>query len=120
MIDISYDAATGILRLRPHGPISDADVAGLRRTLTEALAGAAGLKGLLVDAERFPGWQDFAAFAGHMGVIRDFHGRIAKLALVSDAAFATGAELIGRHVLGVDARHFAQADHDAALAWLET
>jgi hypothetical protein len=105
--------------VRPSGPLSDEDIATVRAALADAVAETTEVKGLLIDAAAFPGYEDFAAFTAHVDMVRRYHSRIAKVAFVSDAAFASAAEMFAQTVLGIEARHFSADDRDRALAWLE-
>lgn len=120
MIDLSLMKKDGILIVAPTGALTDDDMEELRGTLSGMVADGEELKGLMIDANAFPGYADLQAFFSHMGIIRDFHGKIAKLALVSDAAFASAGEFFAKAVMGVDARHFPATGRDEALAWLRS
>jgi len=78
------------------------------------------LKGLLLDAPAFPGWDDFAALVSHFRFVRDHHRRIRRIAVVSDSAFLSVAPKIATHFVSAEIRTFDAADRAAALAWLES
>ena len=120
MIDLSLMKKDGILIVAPTGPFTDDDMEELRGTLSGMVADGDEVKGLLIDAKEFPGYADLHAFLAHMGVVRDFHGKIAKLALVSDMVFAAAGEMFARTFLGVDARHFPAGETAKAIAWLKS
>jgi hypothetical protein len=118
MIDTTLLKSAGVLIVAPTGPISDADISEWRAALAGHLEQNAEVKGLLVDAKAFPGYTEASAFFGHLGIIRDFHSKIDRLALVTDMVMASFAETFGKFMLGVEARRFPAGERDKALAWL--
>ena len=76
------------------------------------------MHGLLIDAEAFPGWSDFAALLAHLRFVRDHHRKIEKVAVVSDSRFLAAAPAVASHFVQADIRHFPHAQRDDALAWL--
>lgn len=120
MIDMSLMKKDGILIVAPTGPFTDDDMEELRGTLSGMVADGDEVKGLLIDAKAFPGYADIAAMYAHLGIIRDFHDKIARLALVSDAAFASAGEFFAKTIMGVDAKHFPGSQREDAIAWLRS
>lgn len=115
MLKITDDAAHRALILEPSGPLAEADFAALAARF-EARA-AAGPVNLVINAAAFPGWTDFAAFASHLGFIRDHQRRVEKIALVSDSRLLDLAPRVADLVLAADIRHFPADALAAALAW---
>jgi len=107
-----------ILALHPHGVIEEGDIDRLRKALEDQAEAGHAVRGLLVNAAQFPGYADVSALMAHLGLIREFHRRLAKVALVTDAGFGPVAETLGRAMLAVDMRHFPAARLAEAEAWL--
>ena len=108
----------GILILTPTGALEESDFAAVARAIDPYIDEKGELRGIMIDAEAFPGWNDFGAFISHMRFIRDHHRHVRKVAAVSDSAFLTIAPRIARHFVNAEVRHFERARRDAALAWL--
>jgi hypothetical protein len=72
----------------------------------------------MIEAETFPGWEDFAALVAHLRFVRDHHRKIERIAVVSDSTVLTAAPKIASHFVQVDLRHVSQAQREAALARL--
>lgn len=68
------------------------------------------LAGLMIDAEAFPGWEDFAALLSHLKFVRAHHRRIKKVAASSDSAMLKFMPRI--------AAPFVSAERSAARDWL--
>lgn len=109
----------GILILRPEGALRAEDFAALAGAVDPYLEQHGELKGLMIDAPSFPGWEDFAALVSHLRFVRDHHRRIRRIAMVSDSALLTVGPKIANHFVSAEVRAFETAARAAALAWLE-
>ena len=108
----------GILVLKPDGALEASDFEKVARELDPYIEERGDLRGLLIEAESFPGWDDFAAFISHLRFIRDHHHHIARVAAVSDSAFLSIAPRIAGYFVNAQVRHFEFASRDAAIGWL--
>jgi len=120
MLHYSFVEPGGILRITPSGALSAEDFAGLTRFADAYLSTHGTLGGLLIEAQAFPGWDSFAAFASHLRFFRDHQRRIERIALVTGSPIAYVAELLVDPFVAADIRVFAFGEHDAALRWLRT
>lgn len=118
MLEHHLDETDGILTVKPSGRLAAEDFAALAPVVDAYLAQHEALAGLLIDAEAFPGWEDFAAMLSHLKFVREHHRRIKKVAALSDSAILKIMPRIAAHFVGADVRHFATAERSAALAWL--
>jgi len=108
----------GILLLRPKGPIQAGDFESVAKSVDPYIERTGGLRGVLIEAEAFPGWDSFAAVMSHLRFVRDHHQVIAKVAAVSDSTFLSFAPQLAKHFVKAEVRHFNVADRASALAWL--
>ena len=108
----------GILVLNPEGPLEAADFTALASHVDAYLEQHGSLRGVLIRAKSFPGWQDFGALIAHLKFVKDHHQRIEKIAAVADGAFATIMPHIAGHFVHAQVRHFDFAQEDAAWDWL--
>jgi hypothetical protein len=109
----------GILVVKPEGPLAASDFEGLAAEVDPYIAKRGDLRGLLIEAASFPGWENFGAFLSHFRFVRDHHRHIAKVAVVSDSTFLAVAPRFADHFVSAEVRHFG-ADHaDAAMSWLQ-
>lgn len=112
------DRDTGVLTLAPSGPLGAADFAAVAAEVDPWIAEHGTLKGVLIHAKAFPGWENFAGFLGHVGFVREHAAKIRRLAIASDSAFLTIAPQIAKAFVRAEVRHFGYAECDAAAAWL--
>ena len=108
----------GILIVRPQGALEASDFESLARVVDRYIEKNGRLRGLMVEAESFPGWSDFGALISHLRFIHDHHEKISKVAAVSDSAYLTIVPQIANHFLDAELRHFDAKDRQKALAWL--
>ena len=120
MVDYELLPAEGLLIIRPTGSLEATDFQRIARTVDPYIDANGKLHGLLVEAETFPGWKDFAALVAHLKFVRDHHRKIEKIAAVSDSGFLTIAPQIASHFVQADVRHFAHSQQADALAWLRS
>lgn len=120
MLEHQYLEPQGILVLQPDSAVTEADVAGLQTSVTDYLATHADIKGLLIDAPRFPGYEGLGATMAHIRFVAEYHKKIERVALVTDTHVPPGAEFLAKHFVGSNIRHFPSAERAQALKWLES
>jgi hypothetical protein len=108
----------GILLVRPQGPIQAGDFEAVAKVVDPYIEQNGRLRGVMVEAQSFPGWDTFAALLSHLRFVRDHHRFIAKVAAVSDSTILSIAPQIAKHFVKAEFRHFSAEDRKAALAWL--
>ncbi len=108
----------GILLLRPEGAIHAGDFETVAKSVDRYIDRKGSLRGVMIEAAGFPGWDSVAAFISHMRFVRDHHRLIGKVAAVSDSAFLSFAPHVAKHFVKAEIRHFNAGDRESALAWL--
>ena len=118
MVEHELLRVEGILILRPRDRLEAADFENLAREVDPYIEASGQLNGILLDAESFPGWKDFAALVAHLRFVRDHHRKVRKTAVVSDSTFLAVAPKIATHFVQADLRHFSHGQREAAISWL--
>src|SRR4051794_23081273 len=113
MLEHELRQSEGILILRPNDKLEAIDFENLAKEVDPNIEANGKLHGILVDAESFPGWTDFAAFVAHLKFVREHHRKIEKVAVVSDSSFLTFAPKISAHFVQADIRPFSQSQKEA-------
>jgi hypothetical protein len=62
MLNFSIMHPEGILLIRPSAPLSKEDFDSLSAGVDAYLSGHAKLRGVMIHAKAFPGWENFGAF----------------------------------------------------------
>ena len=118
--DLRFELLTekGVLVLEPQGELEAGDFERLSAEVDPYIEEVGGLRGLMIVAEHFPGWDDFAALTSHIRFVRDHHKQIRKIAFVSDDRLLSLLPRIGAQFLAAEARAFPMAERDVALLWV--
>ena len=109
-----------ILVISPQGALESADFDKITQEVDEHLQARGELAGLLIQAESFPGWEDFEALLTHLRFVRGHHKKIKKVAIVTDSGFLTFVPRVADHFVHAEVKHFNYGEKPAALAWLRT
>jgi len=120
MIEHELLPTEGLLILRPKGRLEATDFQNVAQEIDPYIEANGKLNGILLDAEAFPGWKDFAALLAHLRFVREHHRNIEKIAVVSDSSFLSFAPKIATHFVQAEIRHFPQSERDDALCWLRS
>jgi hypothetical protein len=85
MIHVELLREKGILIITPEGALQQSDFESLAQLVDPYIETEGELHGVLIFAESFPGWADFAALLSHLKFVKNHHQHIAKIAAVTDA-----------------------------------
>jgi len=118
MLKIEWQNAGKIVVVKPQGKLAVEDFARLTDEVDAYLEEEGELNGLLIEAESFPGWQDFAALLSHGRFVKQHHQKIRKVAAVTDSGFLAILPKVAGHFIKAEVKHFPYHDSPAALAWL--
>jgi hypothetical protein len=118
MINHEFLADKTLLVVRPTDRLAKEDFAALAAVVDPVIEEHGELRGLMIEAPTFPGWQNFGSFVTHMRFVRDHHKDIEKVALVSDSNIASIVPSLAKHFVAADVRHFPAAKREDALTWL--
>jgi hypothetical protein len=77
-------------------------------------------RGLLIHAEKFSGWDSFAALTTHIRFVHDHHRKIERVAIVTDSNLGKLAQALAKHFVAAEVRHFAFDKYADAMLWLES
>jgi SpoIIAA-like len=119
---VNYDLLPdeGILVIRPESSLEAVDFQKIAAEVDPYIEAHGKLHGVMIDAESFPGWKDFAALVAHLKFVKGHHRNIEKIAAVSDSSFLAIAPTIASHFVQAEVRHFGHSQKEEALAWLRT
>ena len=109
----------GILILKPESPLESADFQRLAQEIDPYIDENGKLHGVMIDAESFPGWKDFAGLFAHLRFVKDHHRKIQKLAVVSDSSVLSFVPKIVAHFVQAEVKHFPRSQREEALHWLK-
>ena len=115
---LKHHIEQGIVVLEPVSALFAEDFQGLTAEVDAYLSTHPTVRGVLVHAPNFPGWDSFAAMTAHIRFVRDHHSQVERIALVTDSALVTVAEAFAKHFLAATIKHFAYSEMELAKSWL--
>ncbi len=117
--DLQFEllADEGILILEPRGELEAGDFERLGAEVDPYIAETGGLKGLIIVAEHFPGWDDFSALSSHLRFVKDHHKKIRKVAFVTDDRLLSAIPRISSLFVAAETRAFPMTARGEALLW---
>ena len=118
MLEHELLADTGVLVVRPKEPLSAKDFATLAAEADSYIERNRALKGLMICAEKFPGWENPEGAISHFRFVRDHHRKIAKVAFVSDSELLAVLPKLAAHFVSAEVKHFKRDQEPEALTWL--
>ncbi len=110
----------GVLLISPKAPLESNDFKELAAEVDPYIAEHGKLQGLMIVAERFPGWRNFAGLRSQANFVRKHFAKIKKIAAVTDNKWLSIFPRTMWFLLGRKFRYFSHADRETALAWLRT
>jgi hypothetical protein len=120
MIQHHLDEAEGILTVMPQGPFAAGDFEALRAEVDPFIERVGALRGLVIEAEAFPGWDGFSGLTAHPRFVRDHHRLIRRVAVVSDSAVLSHLPQLTSRFVAAVARHFAKVEREGTLDWVRS
>ncbi len=118
MISFKLDEIAGVLTVRPEGKLEAQDFQALSEAVDPFIEEKGKLTGLIIETEKFPGWKEFAGMIEHVKFVRDHHREIARVALVTDSKIADVGQLLGKHFVKADIKHFPFKELESAKSWI--
>jgi hypothetical protein len=109
----------GVLVLTPQEPLERADFNRVAQEVDVFIAEQGRLRGVLVHAQSFPGWEDFDAFLAHVEFLERHQKLIDRVAIVTDSKVLGNIPAIADHFISAEIRHFPLDEEATALSWLE-
>jgi hypothetical protein len=120
MINAKLMREEGILVVSPVDMLESSDFERLRLLADPYIEKHGELKGLLIDAETFSGWEGFPGMLSHLRFVRDYQKKVNRVAAVTDNGFLAILPKVADYFAAAEVRHFDYKDRDMALNWLRT
>ena len=96
MVEVELDEH-GVAFVKPQGKLTKEDFEAIAEVVDPFIEKRGHLTGLVIEAESFPGWEDFAGLVSHIRFVGEHHKVIDRIALISDARVADIAPKIADH-----------------------
>jgi len=109
--------AQGVLVVEPHGRLSVEDFDSLGASVDPWIESGRQLRGIVVHAREFPGWETIGSFFRHVRFVRNHHRKVRRVALAVDGKLAKLAPALVESFVGAEVQHFGFNDLERAIAW---
>ena len=109
----------GVLVLAPDGALQAEDFLAVAAEIDPFIEQNGKLHGVLIEAESFPGWENFASLLAHFRFVRDHHRNIRRVALATDSSVLSHVPQFASHFVSAEVEHFSYMDKLIALEWLQ-
>lgn len=118
MINFHLDPKTAVLTLHPESALQKSDFEELARAVDPQIEEHGDLNGLILDVDKFPGWDGFGALVTHLRFVRDHQKHVKKVAVVTDSQLGDLAEHLASHFISAEIRHFPAGEMAEARSWI--
>ena len=118
MLAYHLNPQTGIVELRPRGPLEAHDFTSLSLTMNTYIEDHGKLRGLLLELDRFPGFDDWDAVAAQLRFVREHLPKVDRIALLTDNPWLEPLPDVLRLVTPLEVRRFPPERRGDAFAWI--
>jgi hypothetical protein len=108
---------TGVLVVEPDQPLAAEDFDAIAATVDPWIEREGRLRGIVVHARKFPGWQNVGALLRHLRFIRDHHRHVARIAVAADGVLADAGPVLADYFVEAELEHFGYERVDEAIRW---
>ncbi|GAB2669132.1 hypothetical protein GCM10027271_31180 [Saccharopolyspora gloriosae] len=111
------DADSGVLVIDVRQPLRVQDFDALAVTVDAWIEQHNDLRGLVVHARAFPGWQNLPSLIRHVRFVHDHHRKIERVALAADSVLGDIVPHLAKHFVHAEVAKFDYQDLDKAVSW---
>lgn len=108
---------TGVIVVEVKEALRVQDFEALELTADQWIEAHGPLRGLVIHARSFPGWEDLVGFLRHVQFVKDHHRKIRRIAVAVDSKLASVAPRIAEHFVHAEIVNFAYDDLAKAIEW---
>jgi hypothetical protein len=118
MIQLELLADKGVLIVKPLGPLAEEDFAVIARDADDYIESHDGLNGLMICAEKFPGWKNAQGLWSHFKFVRDHHKKIKKVAFVCNSKIPELVINLAKYFVNPETKYFKYNEESSAMHWI--
>jgi hypothetical protein len=118
MLAYHLNPETGIVELRPRGPLEAQDFTSLWLTMKSYIEDHGRLRGLLLELDRFPGFDDWDAIAAQIRFVRRNLPKVDRIALLTDNPWLEPLPDVLRLLTPLEVKRFPLERRSDAFAWI--
>jgi SpoIIAA-like len=107
----------GVAVIEVAAPLRAQDFDAIASTVDPWIERHGTLRGIVIHARRFPGWESIDGFLRHVRFVRDHQRRVGRIALATDSRMAELVPHLARHFVRAEIHDFGYDDLDLAVRW---
>lgn len=116
---IKLTAEENTLYVKVTGKIEKGDFENIVRPETDFMIAEYGkIKGIIIDATEFDGWEDFPAFLEHYGFIKAHMSDVFRIALIGDDTWQIILPTIANLFVNPEIKRFEPGEGQRAEDWI--
>ncbi|QIZ38674.1 STAS/SEC14 domain-containing protein [Saccharopolyspora sp. ASAGF58] len=108
---------SGVLVVEVEEPLRVQDFDALAQTADTWLNEHGDLRGLVIHAREFPGWENVSSMLRHVRFVRDHHRKVKRVALSADSKLASLVPHLAKHFVQAEVNSFRYDEIDDAITW---
>lgn len=116
-LSLKFLDAEKVLLIEPSGSLAREDFEAVATRVDAWMKVHGELRGLVVHAKQFPGWENFGSFVRHIQFVQAHHTKIRHVALVTDSTLLKAAKMVGNHFVSAEVKHFPYEQLTQAIRW---
>lgn len=86
-ITCSLDEQNAVLTVEVKSALTKEDFILLSKVIDPFYQRNGELKGIIINAKKFPFWKNYESFSAHISFVRNYHYKTKKIALAAGASF---------------------------------
>lgn len=120
-LDVSFFADKGLVMLEPHGSLKVGDFKHISEIVDPYIESAGGINGVVVVADKFPGWESLSAMKEHFSFVKGHHKYVKRVALVTDSKVMEFLPNVTTRFIDTDitVKEFPRSQQAEAIAWAQ-
>lgn len=120
MLNLKLDKIEGIAVLEPDGALSENDFISVAKEIDPYIESNGELRGIVIHAESFPGWDSFSALVAHLQFVREHHKKVSRIAIATDSPIGTLAEHVASHFVNAEIKNFKFGELAVSSKWVKS
>jgi hypothetical protein len=106
-----------VLTVQVTGPLSREDFDALSAEIDPWIEAHHSLRGIIIHAQRFPGWENLGSFLRHIEFVGQHHRKVRRVALSADGAIPKVISELANHFVEAELKNFGYDNYEEAIAW---
>ncbi|MGE3272121.1 MAG: STAS/SEC14 domain-containing protein [Chloroflexota bacterium] len=107
----------GVLIIEPERPLTTEDFDALALTVDPWIEAHGELRGIVIHAREFPGWENPGSFVQHVRFVRNHQRNVRRVALCASGRWAELAPRLAENFVSAEIRQFPGDHLDEAITW---